>query len=236
MVSRAFDQRSGHRRAHRHQRAQSAVLDRLLWIDAQHPQGFLAPGYVCFGLGQIAFGLLIRNSGGRLVLKQILVHVVGLLGEIQIALALQVIRDQRGDLAAFDRKQQLIFFDGITDTELEIDRLTWQGSQDASRAIVVELHFAGAGELAPPGFKADRFHVNVREHGRIEFDVVGNLRLRGSNVRGVRPARGRFASRGFLASYDSQQRGGENRAQHHLAFHGITSSPTTDARRLMARR
>ncbi len=167
------------------------------------------------------------------MLEQILVHVVGLLRQIQVALALQVIRNQRSDLAALDRKQNLILFDGVAHAGMKIDHLAGQRRQDSDRAIVVQLHFARAAEMTLLGLGSDRFHLDVRQHGRLQFDVVGKLFLRGRTP-GVGPCGGGFADGTFLAARDRQrdQRRGKDQRQSH----GITSSPTTDAKRLTARR
>ena len=124
----------------------------------------------------------------------------------------------------------------IADAQLEIDHLAGQRRQDPSGAVFVELHLARAAELAPRRFERDLLRLDVRKHGRIELDVVGKLRLRG-RARGIaRHRRSRsFASGLSLASRDRQARSAHVE-QNQCQSHGITSSPTTDVRRLTARR
>ena len=124
--------------------------------------------------------------------------------------------------------------DRVPEFHLEVHHLTRQRRQHARDAILVELHFAGDGELPVRGGSADRVDLDRRQHFRVERDLarsggwddnrfVGKLRRRGA------------ASTSVAGEDGAGEQQGVN---HELAGtdHRTTSVPAAAFSRAIARR
>ena len=95
---------------------------------------------------------------------EILGHRSGFLGELEIPVALDMVSDRGGHLAAVDRAQRLPFPDAVADLCTKIDHLTWEGRQYPRQPILVELHLACNDERSGHGVLADDIDLDGSEH------------------------------------------------------------------------
>jgi hypothetical protein len=95
---------------------------------------------------------------------EILGHRGGFLGELEIPVALDMVSDSGGHLAAVDRAQRLPFPDCIAYLRAKIDHLTREGRQHPCQPILVKLHLAGNDERSGHGVLADDLHLDGSEH------------------------------------------------------------------------
>jgi hypothetical protein len=140
-----LDHRSADRRAIGDARLQPRRRFFGIGIESEHFKHLLGLRHLRACLRELAFGLLQRDPRRRLVLEQVPGHRVGFLGELEILVAGQVIRDRRGDFTAAQHEQHVASADGVADVDGEVLYLTRYRRQNLRHPIRVE--FDGAGRL-----------------------------------------------------------------------------------------
>ena len=99
-------------------------------------------------------------------------------------MALDVLGDRHGRLAAADRAHRLSFADAVADLQVEIQNLPGQGRQNSRHAVLVELHFAGDRDRSRHLAFGNGLDFDRRQPCGIEHDDVasGGIGLRRATV------------------------------------------------------
>src|SRR5439155_21138814 len=102
----------------------------------------------------------------------------GLVGQVEILVALEMLGDRRGDLPAADGAEWLALADKVADLRVLLDDLTGERSEDPRDAVLVELHLPRDDERARETLLADRVDLHVRQPRGVEHDDTRRSRRR----------------------------------------------------------
>ena len=130
--------------------------------------------------GQLTLGLIECGSRRGFVLKQIFRASKRLLGQIEILVRFDVLRQRGSHVAAVNGKEHLAFLHVIADFDFEVLHLSWNRRNNVGQLVFIELHFAGCHQIRGHWIFLECLHLDAGQHFRIQLDGLVHL------VRGFR--------------------------------------------------
>ena len=152
----------------------------IVFCDSQNAQRLFRPIHFGLRFGELTLGLIECSSRRGFVLEQFFRASKRLLGEIEILVRLDVLRQSSGDVAAVNGKQHLAFFHVIADFDSEVLHLSRHRRNDVGQLVFIELHFAGCHQVRGHWIFLEYLHLDAGQHSRIQLESLAHL------VRGFR--------------------------------------------------